>query len=109
MNILTCSNLYNCLYDSCSLTVNKEGPNKGRPFFACQKPKTQGGCNYFAWADENNDSTQEQTSKSQRCVELLKLPSADHHRQHNWAAVLKPTGVVVLKGLPITFCHTHSF
>jgi len=32
-----------------------------------------------------------------------------HHRQHSCAAVLKPIGVVELKGLHTTPCHTHSF
>jgi len=34
-------------------TVAKEGPNKGRPFYGCSKPRNE-GCNFFAWADENN-------------------------------------------------------
>ena len=35
------------------LTVNKEGPNKGREFYAC--PKGRGnGCNFFQWADEQD-------------------------------------------------------
>ena len=34
-----------------SLTVQKEGPNKGRPFYACPAPRGQ-GCNFFQWADE---------------------------------------------------------
>lgn len=44
---------------SCSLTVNKEGPNKGRPFYVCPKPKGQ-GCDYFSWAGENNDGSTRQ-------------------------------------------------
>ncbi|KAL1285517.1 DNA topoisomerase 3-alpha [Trichinella pseudospiralis] len=31
-------------------TVRKEGPNKGRTFYACSKIG-QGRCNFFAWAD----------------------------------------------------------
>ena len=41
--------LYNLIF---SLTVQKEGPNKGRPFYACPAPRGQ-GCNYFQWADED--------------------------------------------------------
>lgn len=31
-----------------ALIVKKEGPNKGRPFFRCEKTD----CNYFQWSDE---------------------------------------------------------
>ncbi|KAJ7305990.1 hypothetical protein JRQ81_010356 [Phrynocephalus forsythii] len=33
-------------------TVQKEGPNKGRPFHTCSKPREQ-QCGFFQWADEN--------------------------------------------------------
>ncbi|PAA46937.1 hypothetical protein BOX15_Mlig014717g3 [Macrostomum lignano] len=32
-------------------TVQKDGPNKGRPFFGCAKPMNQ-SCNFFQWGDE---------------------------------------------------------
>jgi len=32
-------------------TVQKDGPNKGRPFYCCSKPRDQ-GCGFFQWADE---------------------------------------------------------
>ncbi|XP_052264208.1 DNA topoisomerase 3-alpha-like isoform X2 [Dreissena polymorpha] len=35
-----------------SLTVQKEGPNKGRPFYGCPAPREQ-GCGFFQWADED--------------------------------------------------------
>ena len=35
-----------------SLTVQKDGPNKGRQFYGCPKPRGE-GCNFFQWADEN--------------------------------------------------------
>ena len=39
----------------CSLTfrrsVQKDGPNKGRPFYCCSKPRDQ-QCGFFQWADE---------------------------------------------------------
>ena len=44
-----------CLRSSCyvfRLTVNKAGPNQGRPFFGCQKPMGQ-GCGFFQWGDED--------------------------------------------------------
>ncbi|KAF9158345.1 DNA topoisomerase [Actinomortierella ambigua] len=33
-----------------SRTVAKEGPNQGRPFYGCSKPKDQ-ACGFFEWAD----------------------------------------------------------
>ncbi|KAK3091602.1 hypothetical protein FSP39_021083 [Pinctada imbricata] len=39
-----------------SLTVQKEGPNKGRPFYACNKPRGE-GCNFFQWADEEGSAS----------------------------------------------------
>ena len=33
-------------------TVNKDGPNKGKRFFACARPR-QEQCNTFIWEDEN--------------------------------------------------------
>nr|CAD7439622.1 unnamed protein product [Timema bartmani] len=35
----------------CRLTVQKEGPNKGRTFYACAKGQNN-GCNFFQWGDE---------------------------------------------------------
>ena len=34
------------------LTVQKEGPNKGRDFFGCPKPREE-SCRFFQWADED--------------------------------------------------------
>lgn len=39
-----------------SLTVQKEGPNKGRQFYGCSKPRGE-GCNFFQWADENSGTS----------------------------------------------------
>eukprot|EP00041_Stephanoeca_diplocostata_P029172 m.854889 g.854889 ORF g.854889 m.854889 type:complete len:1374 (+) comp23504_c0_seq30:183-4304(+) len=36
-------------------TVQKDGKNKGRHFYACPKPKGQ-GCNFFLWADQQQRS-----------------------------------------------------
>lgn len=33
------------------LTVNKDGPNKGRPFFGCSQPLRELQCGFFQWAD----------------------------------------------------------
>ncbi|KAJ8319013.1 hypothetical protein KUTeg_004104 [Tegillarca granosa] len=45
----------NCGELSKCLTVQKEGPNKGRQFHTCSKPRGE-GCNFFQWADENDSS-----------------------------------------------------
>ncbi|XP_034311164.2 DNA topoisomerase 3-alpha isoform X1 [Magallana gigas] len=44
----------NCGNPAKMLTVNKEGPNKGRTFYACANPREQ-SCNFFQWADVTND------------------------------------------------------
>lgn len=42
------------MYISCHrFTSKKEGPNKGRKFFGCSRPKGK-GCNFFEWADDVN-------------------------------------------------------
>ncbi|PSN32683.1 DNA topoisomerase 3-alpha [Blattella germanica] len=43
----------NCGEDAVLLTVRKDGPNKGRPFYKCGKPQGE-GCNYFMWGDNEN-------------------------------------------------------
>lgn len=35
------------------LTVQKEGPNQGRQFYACAKPR-EAQCGFFQWADESS-------------------------------------------------------
>ncbi|XP_031833068.1 topoisomerase 3-alpha isoform X2 [Nomia melanderi] len=39
-------------------TVQKEGPNKGRPFYSCPKPMNE-SCKFFQWADENVENHNE--------------------------------------------------
>ncbi|XP_005098681.1 DNA topoisomerase 3-alpha [Aplysia californica] len=38
------------------LTVQKVGPNTGRQFYACSKPREQ-SCNFFQWADEGDGNS----------------------------------------------------
>ncbi|XP_073504566.1 DNA topoisomerase 3-alpha [Phyllobates terribilis] len=38
----------NCGDSAVQLTVRKEGPNQGRPFYKCNS----GNCNFFLWADQ---------------------------------------------------------
>ncbi|XP_038618516.1 DNA topoisomerase 3-alpha isoform X2 [Tachyglossus aculeatus] len=44
----------NCMCNQPAITrvVQKDGPNKGRQFHTCQKPREQ-QCGFFQWADEN--------------------------------------------------------
>lgn len=39
-----------CNTNASKFITNKEGPNKGRPFYTCQARK----CGFFQWADENS-------------------------------------------------------
>ena len=41
----------NCNLNAVLLTVRKEGPNTGRQFYSCSKPRGQ-GCNFYLWADD---------------------------------------------------------
>uniref|UniRef100_A0A8C4GLT4 DNA topoisomerase n=1 Tax=Dicentrarchus labrax TaxID=13489 RepID=A0A8C4GLT4_DICLA len=42
----------NCNETAVMRTVQKDGPNKGRTFYTCGKPRDQ-QCGFFLWADEN--------------------------------------------------------
>lgn len=42
----------NCNKPANSLTVRKEGPNKGRGFYACANRDKS--CGFFQWADQND-------------------------------------------------------
>lgn len=42
----------NCNQAAVTRTVQKDGPNKGRTFHTCGKPREQ-QCGFFQWADEN--------------------------------------------------------
>lgn len=41
-----------CNQAAVTRTVQKDGPNKGRTFYTCGKPREQ-QCGFFQWADEN--------------------------------------------------------
>ncbi|KAM8844721.1 DNA topoisomerase 3-alpha isoform 2-T3 [Spinachia spinachia] len=43
----------NCNVATVTLTVQKDGPNKGRMFHTCGKPRDQ-QCGFFLWTDEND-------------------------------------------------------
>ncbi|KAK1129739.1 hypothetical protein K0M31_019453 [Melipona bicolor] len=42
--------------------VQKEGPNKGRPFLSCHKSINE-SCKFFQWADENDGNTYNMSGK----------------------------------------------
>ncbi|KAL8600868.1 hypothetical protein ACOMHN_045006 [Nucella lapillus] len=41
----------NCRNPARRMTVQKEGPNTGREFYGCPKPRTE-GCGFFQWGDD---------------------------------------------------------
>ena len=41
-----------CGQPAVTRTVQKDGPNKGRQFHTCAKPREQ-QCGFFQWVDEN--------------------------------------------------------
>ncbi|XP_063286717.1 DNA topoisomerase 3-alpha [Pelobates fuscus] len=43
----------NCGVSAVQLTVRKEGPNQGRPFYKCNG----GACNFFLWADQEGGAS----------------------------------------------------
>ncbi|KAJ1559556.1 DNA topoisomerase 3-alpha, partial [Nowakowskiella sp. JEL0078] len=45
----------NCNTPAVVKTVQKDGPNKNRQFYSCQK--WQDGCGFFLWADESFSTT----------------------------------------------------
>ncbi|KAM7352037.1 topoisomerase 3-alpha [Cochliomyia hominivorax] len=51
----------NCHKPANSLTVRKEGPNKGREFYACANRDKS--CGFFQWADETENTQQTNSNK----------------------------------------------
>jgi len=47
-------------------TVKKDGPNKGRQFYGCMKPR-EAGCQFFQWGDENNTNDTGTKSRKRKC------------------------------------------
>lgn len=45
----------NCSKPASSLTVVKDGPNKGRPFFACPTREREKSCGFFQWGDTDEN------------------------------------------------------
>ena len=44
--------MHQCTYVyPCRRTVQKDGPNKGRDFYTCPKPRDD-QCGFFEWADD---------------------------------------------------------
>lgn len=55
----------NCGNPAKMLMVNKEGPNKGRTFYACANPRDQ-SCKFFQWADESSSGGNTNTGISKK-------------------------------------------
>mmetsp|Transcript_121352 Transcript_121352/g.387900 ORF Transcript_121352/g.387900 Transcript_121352/m.387900 type:complete len:877 (+) Transcript_121352:81-2711(+) len=49
--------------------VVKQGPNTGRTFRACTKPKDQGGCGFFLWLDKDDQPQPKELPWPQRCFD----------------------------------------
>ncbi|XP_074647309.1 DNA topoisomerase 3-alpha-like [Tubulanus polymorphus] len=54
----------NCGDDAVLRTVRKDGPNQGRQFYVCNKPKDGGSCQFFLWADISEEQQSNQQSSS---------------------------------------------
>ncbi|BGP25078.1 DNA topoisomerase [Rhodotorula toruloides] len=84
-NIPSCG----CSLQAVERTVTKEGPNKGRKFFACSKG-TSDGCGFFAWADEDGSGALSTRKSRAGAVVPQKRPLANRplanraHRQPPW-------------------------
>lgn len=46
-----------CNTEALQLTVRKDGPNKGRKFYKCEKST----CDFFLWAEENDNNSRSNT------------------------------------------------
>jgi len=51
----------NCGNEAVQRTVQKDGPNKGREFFVCGKPRDE-QCNFFQWSDQPTNNPQSHTN-----------------------------------------------
>ncbi|XP_058446097.1 DNA topoisomerase 3-alpha [Malaya genurostris] len=69
-----------CSLPTKELTVKKDGPNKGRPFFACPKAQNE-QCGFFQWADEN---TAPQASSGSSWGSHSRLPSRANGNSSEW-------------------------
>ncbi|XP_017050516.1 DNA topoisomerase 3-alpha [Drosophila ficusphila] len=52
----------NCGQVASNLTVRRDGPNQGRPFFAC--PTREKSCGFFKWGDEDQNQGPSSSSSS---------------------------------------------
>ncbi|XP_033340124.2 topoisomerase 3-alpha isoform X1 [Megalopta genalis] len=52
-----------CHENAIQLTVRKEGPNQGRLFYTCAKPKGT-GCDFFLWAADDAQQMQNNSNES---------------------------------------------
>ncbi len=57
--------LCSCGEEAVERTVQKEGPNKGRQFFVCPKPRDQ-QCQFFEWSSEESARNHSTTSRGGR-------------------------------------------
>jgi DNA topoisomerase-3 len=67
----SCKRKCSCGLIAQSKVVIKEGPNKGRQFYACMR--TSSRCQYFEWDDEQPTNVQSSTSSGITCYKCGKV------------------------------------
>jgi len=65
-----------CGADAKELTVKKDGPNKGRPFYRCGNQENN--CNFFAWKDETAQTNNPRQGGAQPPPSFRKRRNSDN-------------------------------
>lgn len=102
----TFSNNFFALFDR--LTVKKDGPNKGRPFYVCPK---QPACQFFQWADvpatNNSFPTSSHTGTSTRpsasSSNLNENTTQGQGNSNNWKNINKKSFLFITKKIFFIF------
>ncbi|KAM8824210.1 DNA topoisomerase 3-alpha isoform 1-T1 [Synchiropus picturatus] len=79
----------NCNEAAVTRTVQKDGPNKGRMFHTCGKPREQ-QCGFFQWADENVPPAGNFSGGFNSGEERVKKGRRTNGGTHNPTAAKKP-------------------
>ncbi|KFD57414.1 hypothetical protein M514_01517 [Trichuris suis] len=65
----------NCGLECSLLTVRKEGPNKGRTFYACSKAPSE-RCRFFLWAETSGEVVREAAGDAGSSAARISIPPA---------------------------------
>ena len=71
----------NCNVDAKELTVKKDGPNKGRPFYRCGNQDNN--CNFFAWKDEDSRTMNNTNNQRQDAPRNQSFPGRKRRNSDN--------------------------